>query len=123
MTRRILVTGSRTWTDQSGLRLALFREIIADDGRTVVVHGAARGADTMADRYARMTGCQPEPYPAEDFPSPRDRNQHMVDLGADVCLAFATSWASGTGMCARMARRAGIPVVDFGVDTRREARP
>jgi hypothetical protein len=123
MTRRILVTGSRTWTDESGLRLAMFREIIGDDGRTVIVHGDAPGADTMADRYARMTGCGRERYPAAEFPSPRDRNQHMVDLGADVCLAFATSWASGTGMCARMARRAGIPVFDFGVDTSREARP
>lgn len=123
MTRRILVTGSRAWTDQGKLRLAMFREIIVDDDRTVIVHGAAPGADTMADRYARMTGCQPEPYPAADFPSPRHRNQHMVDLGADVCLAFATSWASGTGMCARMARKAGIPVFDFGVDTSTEARP
>lgn len=55
--------------------------------------------------------------------SPRARNQHMVNLGADVCLAFATRWASGTGMCARMARKAGILVVDYGVDTSMEARP
>lgn len=125
MTRRILVTGSRTWTDESGLRLAMFREIVVDEriGQTVIVHGAAPGGDTMADRYARMTKCQREPHPAADFPSPRHRNQHMVNLGADVCLAFATSWASGTGMCARMARRAGIPVIDFGVDTSPGARP
>lgn len=122
--RRILVTGSRTWPDESGLRLAVFREVLADrESETVIVHGAAKGADAMADRYARTIGVTREPYPAVDFPSPRHRNQHMVNLGADVCLAFATSWASGTGMCARMARKAGIPVLDFGVDTRTEARP
>jgi hypothetical protein len=130
VTRRILVTGSRTWTDQSKLRLAVMREVVAAEFAAVVVHGAAvdglgnpAGADAMADRYARMIGTKREAYPAADFPSPRHRNQHMVDLGADVCLAFATSWASGTGMCARMARRAGIPVIDYGVDTLIEARP
>jgi hypothetical protein len=41
----------------------------------------------------------------------------MVSLGADVCLAFAQAYASGTGHCARAARKAGIPVLDYGVST------
>jgi YspA, cpYpsA-related SLOG family len=122
VTRRILVTGSRTWTRDD----VIYRALAAERhpaGANTLIHGKAPGTDPIADHWARQFGWLVEPYPAEDFPSPRDRNQHMVDTGADVCLAFATSWASGTGMCARMARRAGIPVTDFGVDTSTEARP
>jgi hypothetical protein len=122
MTRRILVTGSRAWARDDVIYRALAAERHPTEPITVV-HGKAPGADLIADHWARQFGWRVEPYSAREFPSPRHRNQHMVDLGAHVCLAFATSWASGTGMCARMARRAGIPVFDFGVDTRKEARP
>lgn len=123
---RVLVTGSRSWTDRETIVQAL-----RDAGQaagvhpqgTVVVHGAASGADTLAAEVAREFGCMVQAYPARDFADPKARNLHMVGLGADVCLAFATSWASGTGHCARAARRAGIPTVDKGVDTRIEARP
>lgn len=92
----------------------------------VLVHGDAERADQMAKYIAGRLGLPEEAHPADRFPSPRVRNQYMVDLGAAACVACATRWASGTGMCARMARRAGIPVFDLGVDTRprpRAARP
>lgn len=116
--KRVLVTGSREWMDWPLLCQAL--NVNKPD---VVVHGGARGADAMAGEWAKVAAKPAEIYPASGFPSPRARNQHMVDQGADVCLAFANSWASGTGMCARMARKAGIPVIDYGVDTRHEAKP
>lgn len=116
--RRILITGSRRWMDWPGLCAA-----INEHRPDVIVHGGATGADAMAGEWARVANKAAEVYPASGFPSPRARNQHMVNLGADVCLAFADKWASGTGMCARMARKAGIPVIDYGVDTSMEARP
>ena len=89
-----------------------------DQRRNVtLVHGGAVGLDSLADCAARTLGLSVEPHRAINFRTPRHRNQHMVNLGADVCLAFAQKWASGTGMCARMARKAGIPVVDYGVST------
>lgn len=88
----------------------------------VLVHGDAVGVDRKAAAFWIGLGGNTERHPAREHPSPRARNQHMVDLGADVCLAFASRWASGTGMCARMARRAGIPVFDFGVNTSFEGR-
>jgi SLOG family YspA-like protein len=121
--KRILVTGSRDWEDLIAVQLALDE---AQDSRfksTVVVHGNARGVDTIAATIALCRGWQTEAHRAQDFSTPLVRNQHMVDLGADVCLAFATKWASGTGHCARRARKAGIPVIDYGVDTSMEARP
>jgi hypothetical protein len=132
MTRlRILVTGSRAWDDPAVIRYAIDDALAshATMAPPVLIHGAAAGADSIADQYWRYLRHQwpgldrAERYPSSDFPSPRARNQHMVDLGATVCLAFALSWRSGTGMCARMARAAGIPVRDYGVDTSPEARP
>lgn len=119
---RILVTGSREWTDRDAIRAALLDTLstYTTIGAPQLVHGAAKGADTIAEEEWEAFAwplAEPERYPARDFASPRARNQHMVNLGATVCLAFAQSWTSGTGMCARMARRAGIPVIDVGVST------
>lgn len=129
---RILVTGSRDWTDRAPVAQAILDAIgqyaphlIVPDthgprlewSKVTVVHGGARGLDTIAGRIAKAWTMPTEIHRARDFPSPRARNQHMVDRGADVCCAFASTWASGTGMCARMARRAGIPTIDYGVPT------
>jgi hypothetical protein len=38
------------------------------------------------------------------------RNQHMVSLGADLCLAFIANNSPGATGCMKMAHRAGIPV-------------
>lgn len=123
---RILVTGSRAWTDRAAVRAALVDALatFSGTGLPVLVHGAAAGADQLADEVWKELQAElpnqlgpAEDHPAADHPSPRHRNQHMVDLGATVCLAFADRWASGTGMCARMARAAGIIVVDVGVST------
>ena len=113
---RVLYTGARDWPDEltafDALELAL-----ALDPNPIIVHGAAKGFDAMIDRIAKEWDLQREWYPARDFWSPRVRNQHMVNLGADLCVAAALRWDSGTGMCARMARRAGIDVRDLGVST------
>ena len=37
----------------------------------------------------------------------------MVDLGADVCLAFPLGESRGTRDCMRRASEAGIPVIDY----------
>lgn len=118
MAKRILVTGSRTWTNDKAILDALISWTMDLGGRDfVVVQGGARGADKYAINAAVHLGLQYETHKASDFLSPRDRNRYMVDLGADICLAFARTWRSGTGMCARMARRAGIPTYDYGIST------
>lgn len=109
--KRILVTGSRDWTSYHVIRRAL-----TDHGPGLVVHGAARGADTIADTIAGSLGWPTEPHPAEwdryaTGAAGPIRNSAMVGLGADVCLAFPLGRSSGTYDCARKAARAGIPVV------------
>ena len=100
-----------------------------------LVHGDAPGADRMAAAYAAHLGWAVEPYPADwdgpcgDRCQPNHRtarrgrpgtycpaagayrNQRMVDLGADVCVATPMRYSRGTRDCVRRAKAAGIPVV------------
>ncbi len=113
---RILVTGSRTWQRRDVIHAALR---VAPAGSTVV-HGAARGADTIADTVAKSLGLHVEDYPADwkryGKAAGPIRNSAMVKLGANVCLAFSYDpERGGTGDCVRKARRAGIPVFVFPV--------
>lgn len=49
MTRRVLVTGSRTWTDATTIRQALAE--VWGDGTAVLVSGAcSKGADRLAEQ-------------------------------------------------------------------------
>jgi len=117
---RVLVTGSRDWTDLLTIDKALGAEqglAAMDLRRLVVVHGAARGADTLADRWAYRNGVAVERHPARwrenGVYNPQAgllRNRKMVALGADVCLAFIHSGSRGASHCARLAEQAGIPV-------------
>lgn len=107
---RILVTGSRDWTDRVQIARAIQRVIILtcpmlvdengnpdrrDTSDVVIVHGdCPTGADRLAEQWA--TGCQPpiktEPHPADwdlyDKAAGFIRNKEMADLGAVACLAF-----------------------------------
>ncbi|QFG10437.1 DprA-like DNA processing chain A [Mycobacterium phage Anthony] len=120
--RRILITGSREWEGRTTVWSALNQELI-EFGRLTIVHGAARGADDIADRWA--WGARQDGYQVEIERYPADwntlgkragtiRNQEMVDLGADVCHAFPLRSSVGTWHCMRAATRAGIQVVNHG---------
>lgn len=113
---RILVTGSRAWTDEQELRLALIAESVPRLKRgIIVVHGACpTGADAMAAEWARNYGVWTEPHPADwdQFGKSAGlrRNAEMVNLGASVCLAFIRNGSRGATHCAGLAAEAGIPV-------------
>lgn len=110
---RLLITGSREWDDYSQIERVL--AAFGHDGDTTVVHGAARGADRLADRAARALGFQVEAHPAPWSTYGKRagsiRNQKMVDAGADLVIAFPTNASVGTYDCMRRAERAGILVV------------
>lgn len=124
---RILFTGGREWVELAPI-VAVFATL-ADHAEVrlrdvTLVQGGALGGDQLSCKAAVLLGIEKvETYPAKKFESPRRRNEYMVRKGATVCVAAALKWDSGTGMCARMARMAGIPVIDIGVDTRLESRP
>lgn len=118
MTLRILVTGSRDWWNAE-----IIREAIATAGRdatvhpqeVTIVHGGARGADTIASDIGNVYGCDVEAHPADwdthGKAAGHRRNAEMVALGADICLAFPIGKSPGTRGCIALAEKAGIPVV------------
>lgn len=119
---RILITGSRDWTDEAcfGFRLGLavgyaLKELDTTDlAAIVIVHGACpTGADAMASAFARHYGHTEEAHPAKwDIFGKRAgplRNEEMVLLGADICLAFPLPQSRGTVHAMNAAKKAGIP--------------
>ena len=122
---RVLITGSREWSNRTIMQDAL-REIRvrADGKRMVIIQGEARGADRMAKGFAmRSDNADYEGYPANwgsrsagtyRPDAGLKRNQEMVDTGADVCVAFLIREYEnvGTRDCMKRAADAGIEVVE-----------
>jgi hypothetical protein len=118
---RVLVTGSRYWTDQGAIHRALFTvEHIAlsakpPGGPFTLVQGGARGADSIAASWAHSrVGWAVEEFRADWDRHGRKagpiRNREMIKSGVDICLAFLHERSRGAKGCADMAEAAGIPV-------------
>jgi len=128
---RILITGSRQWTDQTRLETEIFKAVAQAHGEAFMgyripvtfVHGACPlGADQMASDYITKIQAVNEPGRIYHEKHPADwekhgksagliRNAEMVKLGADLCIAFIVPGRSrGTEHTVRLARTAGIEV-------------
>jgi len=132
MTFRVLVTGSRNWTDECAIYealKALAASVSPQD--IIVVHGGQKsspdpqegiyapyGADYLAARAAGMLGMRVEEHKAQwgkyGPAAGPIRNRKMVTLGASMCLAFPEADSRGTLDCMRKAKDADIPVYNLG---------
>lgn len=120
---RVLVCGSRDWTDGDALIAVLCGYIELAD---VVIHGGARGADALAGQIARSFAFKVEEFPADWRGQGRAaghiRNKLMLTEGKpDVVWAFKDNFdhslsKGGTENMVRIAKEAGIPtyVVSHG---------
>jgi hypothetical protein len=138
-TMKVLVTGSRDWSDYGAvarqLAIALgdakekgYQKIIFMDGDCLT------GADAMCKEFANKVEhsvpgliIEHKGYAAKwnkhDRAAGPIRNKQMVDDGPDVCLAFIGPCTSprctrqgkhpshGASGCAKLAELAGIPVI------------
>jgi hypothetical protein len=129
---RILITGSRDWSDRTLIRNVLDKITNYGYDGSVIVHGhCPTGADAFADEWAEdcvNLGITVERHPAQWKEHGKKagplRNAEMVALGADVVLAFLNPCTKhpeqpphgshGADGCMQLARRAGIPVRRFG---------
>jgi hypothetical protein len=115
---RVIVCGSRTWTDRD----AIWDRLDKLPRPVVIVHGDSRGADSIADDWAlrkihdeRAVGVSVEALPANWRGNGKAagpiRNSELARRGADLCLAFRMPGKSnGTDDMIKKARAAGIPV-------------
>ncbi|AXG81129.1 SLOG family protein [Streptomyces paludis] len=115
---RVIVTGSRKWSDDRAVNRALER-VFDESGPFLLVHGAC---STGADHYARvwvglagsLLGCKEERWPAHwgrlGKAAGPERNRRMIEAGADLVLAFPLPEGSGTQHTIGLAREAGIEV-------------
>lgn len=111
---RILVTGSRDWADVETIRDYL---LLYSGGKgTVLVHGGCpTGADKIAHDIASGWPWTIEVHHANWKKHGKAagplRNAEMVELGADVVLAFPMGESRGTRNCIELAREAALRVV------------
>ncbi|MBO0882551.1 MAG: DUF2493 domain-containing protein [Mycobacterium sp.] len=108
-------TGSRSWSDCRVIRDAL-AEVWSPD--VVLVSGACpSGADSLCEACWTHWGGRVERHPADWNRFGRragfQRNEDMVRLGADMCLAFIRNGSAGASHTAALAERAGIPTRTF----------
>lgn len=118
----VLVTGSRTWTDRDTVR-EVFRDLPSD---FELVHGGARGLDTIAGEvYHELTGrdaivVKPDYKRYFSKVAPLRRNVEMLEMlqerhrkNEDVLvIAFKdlNSATSGTNHCYQEALERDLPV-------------
>lgn len=110
---RVLVCGGRDYLDKE----EAFRVLDALDmqrGISCIIHGAARGADTLADNWAFKRSVETEAYPADWTKHGKSagpiRNQEMLAASApDVVLAFPGG--RGTSHMVSIAKAKGVEVL------------
>lgn len=125
---RVIVCGSRRWEDREAIANRLFDLPVG----SIIIHGGAGGADSIAGQEAQKLGLLVQPYKAKWYEHDREgrtavpcscspkanhcklagfrRNEWMASLGAELCLAFWDGYSSGTADMVDRAEKHGIPI-------------
>lgn len=138
LNRRVLMTGSRTWTDRASIEKSLKRALSLlglNPTEATLIHGAAKGADLMAAAVAEELGMATEAHPAQwnvhnvDCPTEPPvgntcwqgketckragfrRNREMIDSGAAILLAFIHDESAGAGGTLKIWQSSGKPAI------------
>lgn len=111
----VSVIGSRSFSNYEQLAQEL-DGLVLTTGQpiTEIISGGARGADTLAERYARERGIplrvlRPD-YAAHGRAAPLIRNQAIVDA-CELVVAFYDGVSKGTAHALRLARRRGVRLI------------
>ncbi len=113
---KALVCGGRDYANSRALDEAL-DAIHREQAITRLIHGAARGADSLAADWARRRGIPALAFPADWKHDGRVagfvRNARMLRGGCpDLVVAFPGG--KGTAHMVKLARDAGVPVLETG---------
>ena len=127
MAKRVLVCGGRHW-NLTEMTFAALDRLNEKHHIGVVIHGAARGADTMAGVWAKSRNIPVIEFPADwrpqyingrpnvtrslDRSAGHRRNQQMLDEGhPDLVVAFPGG--PGTRSMIQKAQAAGVLVINL----------
>lgn len=126
MVLKVLVTGSRGWSDYQAVEDALSNVPNPSGLPVLVIHGGARGADDMAHRAAYKLAYYRVVYTANwklyGKAAGMIRNREMVQKSTpDLALAFWDGESKGTAGMLEVLRFAKIPVTIFNSREMRKA--
>jgi hypothetical protein len=112
---KVLICGGRDFADYDYLKTVLSALQVTREPFTAIIHGCARGADTLAGQYADRHNIQVAPFPADWQKHGRSagpiRNKRMlVDGKPDLVVAFPGG--RGTANMIQQAKAAGVEVID-----------
>ena len=106
--KKIAVIGSRTFTDYDVLKKAL-----DEHPPFILVSGGAKGADSLAERYADEQGYEKNIHLPDKKKYGRGayhRRNELIVHDADEMVAFMIGESSGTTHSLELARIKAIPV-------------
>lgn len=119
---KVLVCGSRDWTDRDAIAEALRR--LPAGAETQLLHGAAKGADRIVAQLSHLYGFDVQAFPADWAQHGKRagilRNLQMLDTRPDLVIAFQRNASRGTQHTINEARRRGIPVEVHTAETQLE---
>jgi hypothetical protein len=120
---RVLVCGSRDWTERAPVEAVLngiYWEASGREEEVTIIEGGAKGADACAAAWVTGDDEMPEGLFHEQYPAEWDkhgnaagpiRNRQMLDTKPDLVVAFSEHPITrGTNDMIRRAKAAGIPV-------------
>lgn len=123
---RVLVCGGRyygTTTTDDGYKVpnraqvaklnSVLNEILKEFGEILIIHGAAKGADSLAGKWASANNIEQISFPAQWDKYGKAagflRNTEMLEKGKpDLVVAF--TGGTGTAMMCKIATNAGVSV-------------
>lgn len=98
---KILIFGSRSWTNYKMIKDELFRAVIDADETITVIHGGAKGADSLGGKAAKefdleVTVVRPNYLLHGHYEAPKMRNTEMAEMKPDLSLCFWDGVSGGT---------------------------
>jgi hypothetical protein len=112
---RILVCGSRDWSEEKPIRQALEKYV---EDNPVIITGGARGADTIAHNIAVEFGLETEVYVPDwnkygKAAGPIRNKEMLIEGKPTLVLAFAKDLENsrGTKNMVEQSRKAGVKVI------------
>ena len=107
--KRVLVCGGREFSDRD-----LLARKLSDLDIALLIHGGARGADSMAGNWAQAMGIPVQVYPAlwhldGKAAGPIRNSRMLADSKPDLVIAFPGG--NGTADMVRKSRLAGVETI------------